>query len=118
MKRIPATAAITRERRTIECMIEIFCHGKHGTGGEVCPDCVALHAYAIERLERCVFGADKPTCRRCPVHCYKPAMREAIRGVMAYAGPRMLWSHPILAIQHVIKDRKPAREKPVRGVSE
>jgi hypothetical protein len=42
-------------------------------------------------------------------------MREAIRGVMAYAGPRMLWSHPLLAIQHLLKDRKPARERPAKA---
>jgi hypothetical protein len=110
-----ASAAITREQRTIDCMLQIYCRGKHGTATKVCADCAALHSYAMERLERCPFGSDKPTCRRCPVHCYKPAMREEIRGVMAYAGPRMLWSHPVLAIQHLIKDRKPARVRPAKS---
>ena len=114
VKRVLASAAISREQRTIDCMIQIYCRGKHGTATEICPDCAALHSYAMDRLEGCVYGADKPTCRRCPVHCYKPAMREAIRGVMAYAGPRMLWSHPILAVQHLVKDRKPARERPAK----
>jgi hypothetical protein len=101
-----------RERRTIGHMIEIYCRGKHGSGTDICADCVALHEYAMERLDRCVFGTDKPTCRRCPVHCYKPAMREEIRGIMVYAGPRMLRSYPILAIRHLIEDRKPARDRP------
>jgi len=96
-------------------MIEIYCRGKHRSRAEPCTGCVALHAYAMERPDRCVFGTDKLTCRSCPVHCYKPAMREAIRGVMAYAGPRMLWSHPILAIRHLMEDRKPARERPGRA---
>jgi hypothetical protein len=117
VKRTLATAAITREQRTIDYMVQIYCHGKHGTAGEICADCVALHSYAMDRLERCVFGTDKPTCRRCPVHCYKPAMREAIRGVMVYAGPRMLRSHPILAIRHLLEDRKPARDRPRKGTS-
>jgi hypothetical protein len=117
VKRSPDGEAITRERRTIDCMLQIYCHGKHGTAGAICADCAALHSYAMERLERCVFGADKPTCRRCPVHCYKPVMREAIRGVMAYSGPRMLWSHPILAVQHLIKDRRPARERPAKATT-
>jgi len=42
------------------------------------------------------------------VHCYAPEMREKIKEVMRYAGPRMLLSHPILAIAHLIDGlRKP-----------
>lgn len=57
--------------------------------------------YAHQRLERCKFGEDKPSCTRCPVHCYKPAMREQIRQVMRYSGPRMLLHDPIMAIRHL-----------------
>jgi hypothetical protein len=28
-------------------------------------------------------------------------MREQVRAVMRYAGPRMLWRHPILALEHL-----------------
>ena len=35
-----------------------------------------LYAYAVKRLDRCVFGAEKPACKQCPVHCYQPAKRE------------------------------------------
>jgi len=42
----------------------------------------------------------KPTCARCPVHCYRPAMRTEVQQVMRYAGPRMLWRHPWLALRH------------------
>jgi len=28
-------------------------------------------------------------------------MRERIRAVMRYAGPRMLWRHPLLALLHL-----------------
>ena len=67
----------------------------------LCPQCQALLDYAIQRLEHCRFGKDKPSCTRCPVHCYKPAMREQIRQVMRYSGPRMLLHDPILAIGHL-----------------
>jgi hypothetical protein len=33
-------------------------------------------------------------------------MREKIREVMQYAGPRMIWHHPLLAIGHMIDGRK------------
>ena len=67
----------------------------------LCPQCQALLDYAHKRLERCRFGEDKPSCTRCPVHCYKPAMREQIRQVMRYSGPRMLLHDPIMAIRHL-----------------
>ena len=67
----------------------------------LCPQCQTLLDYALQRLERCRFGEDKPSCTRCPVHCYKPAMREQIRQVMRYSGPRMLLHNPIMAIRHM-----------------
>ena len=67
----------------------------------LCPQCQALLDYAHKRLDHCKFGEDKPSCTRCPVHCYKPAMREQIRQVMRYSGPRMLLHDPIMAIRHL-----------------
>ena len=67
----------------------------------LCPQCQELLTYAHLRLERCKFGNDKPSCTRCPVHCYKPAMRQQIRQVMRYSGPRMLLHNPVLAIRHL-----------------
>lgn len=94
---------MAREKRTVEAMIRMFCAGQHRSAGEVlCDDCEALRAYAMKRLDACTFGADKPKCSACPVHCYKPAMREKIRAVMKYAGPRMIVRHPVLAVGHVV----------------
>jgi len=91
---------INREMRTIEAMVAIYCRDHHGGGGQVCADCRELLDYASRRLERCPFGADKPTCAKCPIHCYKPAMRAKAKAVMRYAGPRMIREHPILALLH------------------
>ena len=68
-----------------------------------------LRDYAAERLERCRFGPDKPVCAKCPVHCYQRLRREQIRAVMRYAGPRMLWRHPILSLHHWLQGRRAAR---------
>jgi hypothetical protein len=35
-------------------------------------------------------------------------MRETVRAVMRYAGPRMIWRHPVLALAHVRHGRRPA----------
>lgn len=73
---------------------------------------LALNAYADKRLDKCVFGEEKPACKQCPVHCYQPAKREEMKRIMRWAGPRMLWRHPILTIRHLIDDRRPAPELP------
>ncbi len=97
-----------REFRTIVAMLRMYCRAHHGPkGAPLCADCTALHDYARRRLERCVFGAAKPTCANCAVHCYKAVMRERVRRVMRWAGPRMIWRHPVLAVWHVLDGRRP-----------
>jgi hypothetical protein len=38
-------------------------------------------------------------------------MRERVREVMRYAGPKMLTRHPVLAIGHIIDGRKNKRKE-------
>ena len=97
---------ITREKKTIEAMVQIYCKNKHCTEGELCPECSALFEYATMRLDKCPFQEKKSTCAKCLVHCYTPEMREKVKKVMRYAGPRMLLHHPVLAMHHVMDGRK------------
>ena len=97
---------LQRENTTVQAMIRLACGDRHQSGETLCPDCARLAAYAERRLDACPFGNGKTTCSRCPVHCYKPEMREKIRQVMRYAGPRMPWRHPILAIRHLLDGRR------------
>ena len=106
------SARLRREARTLTAMVRIACHGRHGTAkGQLCPSCEALLEYALARLDRCPFQEAKPTCAKCPVHCYKPALREKIREVMRYAGPRMVREHPLMALQHLLDSRKEPPER-------
>lgn len=91
---------IAREKRTVEQMIRLYCRRKEGHK-DLCPDCRALLAYSQARLTRCLYGEGKPTCRLCPVHCYKPDMRKRMQEVMRYAGPRMMFFHPYAALRHL-----------------
>lgn len=91
---------IQREQRTVEAMIRLYCRDIHATSA-LCDDCDALLAYALERLERCPFQGDKPTCSKCRIHCYKPDMRDRVTAVMRYAGPRMMRHHPLMALRHL-----------------
>jgi len=105
-----------REKRTIRAMIAIYCRGHGHGGGPVCPECQELMDYALARLDRCPFGPEKTPCATCPVHCYKPAMRQRVREVMRYAGPRMMVRHPVLAVLHTLDGlmRKP-KSLPKKG---
>jgi len=100
---------LARESQTIAAMIACYCRDHHGAQGAPCSGCMELRDYAAERLERCRFGPDKPVCAKCPVHCYQRLRREQIRAVMRYAGPRMLWRHPILSLHHWLQGRRAAR---------
>jgi hypothetical protein len=117
---------LAREERTIAAMIAMYCRDHHGealaagapgtspgdstaatpTAEGLCADCDGLLAYARLRLEKCRYGAGKPTCAKCATHCYKPEMRERVRAVMRYSGPRMLKEHPVLAVAHLADGRK------------
>lgn len=102
-----------RELKTIRVMIGMYCRRHHGgSAAQPCSACTALFSYATRRLELCVFGDAKPTCANCSVHCYSAEKREQVRVIMKWAGPRMLWQHPLLAIFHLIDGRRPAPELP------
>ncbi len=96
---------IKREKKTVQAMIRLYCHRRHRGSRGLCASCRSLQAYAMERLEKCPFGESKSTCSKCLVHCYKPDMRERIQEIMRFAGPRILFRHPWLAIRHLMDER-------------
>jgi len=49
---------------------------------------------------------------------HRPPMRERIREAMRYAGPRMLFRHPVLALRRQLDARRPAPERPRRKKGE
>lgn len=93
-----------KEKITVKQMVEIYCHGKEHCKKGFCNECSDLLEYAYVRLDHCKFEESKPTCKKCPVHCYKPELLEQMRKVMRYAGPRMIWHHPITAIRHIFRE--------------
>ena len=96
---------IEREQRTVSLMIGLYCRKHHGSRkGELCAECATLREYGAERLRRCPHGEKKPTCRKCPIHCYRPDMKERIRKVMRYSGPRMILHYPVAALRHLFSE--------------
>lgn len=97
-----------REKQLVSQMIALYCRKNHG-GKDLCPDCAVLDDYARQRSDKCPFMETKTFCANCKVHCYKPKMREKIRAVMRFSGPRMIFRHPVTAIRHVIETQKEKR---------
>jgi hypothetical protein len=104
------SSRIDREKKTVEAMIRIYCSRHHETKDVPCSECQELLEYARARLDGCPFGDDKSTCVKCTVHCYKPEMRERVRTVMRFPGPRIIYHHPVLAVLH-IRDGKRKSKK-------
>ena len=94
---------IEEEKAVVEQMIRLYCRKCEGNT-TLCPSCMELLDYARCRLDRCRFGGQKPTCKKCPVHCYRPDMKERIRSVMRWSGPRMIIYHPIAAVIHILRE--------------
>ena len=95
---------INREQLTVKAMIQIYCKKQHHAT-EMCDDCSELLAYAFKRLSKCPYQEKKPTCAKCPIHCYKKEMREKIQTVMRFSGPRMPLRHPVLSVYHLMDGR-------------
>lgn len=106
---------MARERATVAAMIRLACRVRHGARDGLCDECQELQDFADFRLDRCPFQANKPTCANCLIHCYNPTMRERIREVMRFAGPRMLWRHPYLTVCHILDGRREPPEPPRRA---
>ena len=79
-----------REKQVVAQMIQLYCSKQHHNGATLCKECSCLLSYANERIEHCPFIK----------------MREQIRQVMRYAGPRMLLHHPVLAVRHLFESRR------------
>ncbi|MBV7415363.1 MULTISPECIES: nitrous oxide-stimulated promoter family protein [unclassified Aeromonas] len=107
----PEHPRLRREQLTVSAMIRLYCHHHHQDSD--CRHCQQLQEFAHQRLRRCRYGhGHKPTCAKCDIHCYAPAMRKQIQLIMKWSGPRMLWHHPWLALRHLLDSRRKAPRRP------
>lgn len=91
-----------KEKAIVLEMIKLYCRKNHKCENELCSECKKLSEYAILRIEKCPFMETKTFCSNCKVHCYNKEMREKIKVVMRFSGPRMIFYHPVMAISHLI----------------
>lgn len=95
----------SKEKKVTSLMIKIYCNGNHGKN-EICESCNELISYVEDRIDKCPFMETKTFCSNCEVHCYNKKMREKIKKVMRYSGPRMIFHHPILLLDHTYESIK------------
>ena len=82
---------------------EIFCRAKHRNAEfirvslpaalgvrTICPECRSFLEYAIAKRLTCPLEAEKPTCKKCRIHCYDRQRRDKVREIMSYVGRRMV----------------------------
>jgi hypothetical protein len=55
----------------------------------VCAECRDFLRYAFERRLRCPL-AEKPACKHCQVHCFKPVYRDKVREIMRFSGQYLI----------------------------
>ena len=98
-------AKIEKEKEIVKLMIMKYCRGyKHLN--PPCKDCKKLIEYVERRADLCPFMETKTYCSNCQIHCYSPDKREKIKAIMRYSGPRMLFSNPIITIDHIYQGIK------------
>lgn len=124
---------VVHDTRLLGDFAKIYCRGNHG-GVErhaltsdaatlgvygrrppvVCDDCGELLRYAEKRRAFCPLDP-KPFCSYCETHCYEPDMREHMREVMRYAGPRaIVRGHALDSIKHLAEGRRARRAAAAR----
>ncbi len=107
-KKMDKTADMIKDSEVLAEFINIYCTDMHGhrekapavSGGmagrclesvrfSYCDDCRKLLLYAVSRRVLCPLDP-KPSCKKCPSHCYGPGYRDRIREVMRYSGMRLI----------------------------
>lgn len=111
---------LRRDLRTLAGFIDIYCRGRHGEAERgpvrlrnidverrhgrplrLCRACARLAAHAVMKRLYCPYEP-KPSCKKCPTHCYAPEYRAQIRAVMKYAGRRLVLSGRLDYLWHLL----------------
>ena len=68
----------------------------------LCEDCERLFNHGIAKLMQCPFDP-KPSCRKCPDHCYAPKYRQQIKEVMRFSGTYLVSRGRLGLLFHIFK---------------
>jgi hypothetical protein len=65
----------------------------------LCSECAEVARHAMEKRRNCPLEP-KPSCKKCPVHCYGRDCRAKIREIMAFSGRRMILRGRVDYLRH------------------
>lgn len=83
------------EKLLVSEMIALYCRKNHHTAkGSLCPQCQALHDYALQRIERCPFMETKTFCSACKYTATSPKCVSRSAPLCAGAAPACCSSTP------------------------
>lgn len=95
-----------QKHQIVSDMVMIYCDGHHKHTLSPCPKCQEVLDYSKFRTSKCPYIKKTLFCSNCPTPCYKPDMKEEMRVIMKYSGPRYFFKHPILVLKHGYTDIK------------
>lgn len=97
------------EYKVVYEMIDLY-HRKNDrfSDGEISE----LKYYVRRKLSSCPHGSSKSCCSYCTIHCYEPRMREQIREIMRFSGPRFIFYRPGKTIKHLLHKSSFIRKLP------
>jgi len=101
----PLTSKEKKDLRILALFTSVYCRDHHtaerkplsGLPKQLAslkkyPCCISCHDflhYAIERRLNCPLE-EKPVCKHCHVHCYRPGYREKVQEIMRYSGKALI----------------------------
>ena len=107
----PSVQRLTRkELKDLKVLLQftaVYCRAKHAEGRAVitadeaglhglplhkypvCEECREFLLYAFDRRLHCPLE-ERPVCKHCTVHCYKPGHREKVREIMRFSGQYLI----------------------------
>jgi len=89
------------EKKIFEKMVLIYCKKKHKYDS-ACMDCREIIKYGHNKINNCIHGKEKPFCSKCTVHCYEKNIKEKVKDIMIFSGPRIFFYHPIVSLKHFL----------------
>lgn len=97
---------IQRDLRTLQAMGSIYC-GAHHAGvskdaAGLCEECAATIKFTHDRASACPYD-HRGNCKDCAIKCNRGDQKERIKAIMRYAAPRMLFKHPLMTLEYVVK---------------
>ncbi len=99
------SAKIATEKKLLKHMISLYCKKNHKEQ-VLCNQCQDLLSYAEHKADACPRIATKTFCSGCPHPCYHPEKRRAIKAVMRFSGPRLIFYAPLKTLEHALQSLK------------